>query len=436
MQTQNVENDREAQFLAAQNARLANIRKPCEHDANDISNSETKIRADEGTIQYQRKAFWSAFKDECAALSSRLDTLYCSEESKRFETLYVTAQQRNVALAKLQDILCVIRALQHYTIDSNKLTIAGEEYLPLKLKDVSMPELPVADQRLTNIEIQTLKDKSQVVQNVICPKEKFRFHRYRNLLDKREFKGIGLEEEHDANIVANEEEEKNNEPSGSLHVLFNGMTLVDKKNCNLIVQRDGSIASMDSITSDDVQVKGNAAKSFLVRTLDNCQITVEGTFESIHIIDTKNTTLRITTPTNGPVHVTNCHNTQIHIAFARQLRIHNCTNVSFECHVASGPIIEECKKMKFYQQDYLCEEGGNRIDDQNLFWDVKDFQWLKTLVKSPNFDVFSYRMKTNVDTSCSQHGNRITGPDDRQHPLTADQGNGMDQDESSDEDEL
>lgn len=137
-----------------------------------------------------------------------------------------------------------------------------------------MPELPVADQRLTNIEIQTLKDKSQVVQNVICPKEKFRFHRYRNLLDKREFKGIGLEEEHDANIVANEEEEKNNEPSGSLHVLFNGMTLVDKKNCNLIVQRDGSIASMDSITSDDVQVKGNAAKSFLVRTLDNCQITV------------------------------------------------------------------------------------------------------------------------------------------------------------------
>jgi len=408
---------REAQFLAAQNARLANIRKVCEYDARTTENL--------GTVQHQRKAFWLTFKDECGSLSSRLDALYCSDdESKNAEKLYVTAQQRNVALSKVQEIQWVIRALQHYTLDSNKLTVAEEQYLPTQFKGHSMPELPVADQRLANFEIKTLKEKSKIVQNVVCPKEKFRFHRYRALLDKRGLKEPGLEEEEeeeegDANIVVNEEEEQNDEiPEGSLHVLFNGMTLADKKQCNLIVQSDGAIKCMDSVASDDVKLKGNASKSFLVRKLDSCQITFEGTYESMHIIDTTNTTLRITRPIHGPVHLTNCHDTHIQIAFARQLRIHNCTNVSFECHVASGPIIEECTKMKFYQQNYLCEEGSDNIDNQNLYWDVKDFQWLKTLVKSPNFEVFSH------------------GFNEREDLLTVEQDDGMPQDESSDEDEL
>lgn len=285
-----------------------------------------------------------------------------------------------------------------------------------------MPELPVADQRLANVDIKTLKEKSKIVQTVVSPNEKFRFHRYRALLDKRELKDPGPEEEEeagDANIVGNEEEQDDEIPEDSAYVLFNGMTLADKKQCNLTVQSDGTIKYMDSVASDDVKFKGNTARSFLVQKLDNCQITFEGTYESMHIIDTKNTTLRIARPIQGPVHVTNCHDTQIQIAFARQLRIHNCTNVSFECHVASGPIIEECTKMKFYQQDYLYEEGSENIDNQNLYWDVKDFQWLKTLVKSPNFEIFSH------------------GFNKRQDILTVEQeGAVMQQDESSDDDEL
>jgi hypothetical protein len=115
----------------------------------------------------------------------------------------------------------------------------------------------------------------------------------------------------------------------------------------------------------------------------------DGTYSSIHIINTKNTTIQINTPIAGPTHVTNCHDTNITLSFCRQLRIHDCINVSFYIHVASGPIIEGCKGMKFYQCDYISHGKDDFEKEQNLYWDVKDFHWLKNLVKSPNFAVFT-----------------------------------------------
>jgi len=57
--------------------------------------------------------------------------------------------------------------------------------------------------------------------------------------------------------------------------------------------------------------------------------------------------------------------------------------------------------MKFYQKDFcstrtrtrtrtIAGEGGDNFDPgTNLYWDVKDFHWLKNNVKSPNLDVYS-----------------------------------------------
>jgi Tubulin binding cofactor C. len=95
--------------------------------------------------------------------------------------------------------------------------------------------------------------------------------------------------------------------------------------------------------------------------------------------------------------VTNCQDTTILIPYSRQIRIHDCTNLSFIVHVASGPIIEGCKGIKFYQKDYrpTTDLSGGAINNDvhpagmNLYWDVKDFHWLKNHVKSPNFDVFT-----------------------------------------------
>ncbi len=110
---------------------------------------------------------------------------------------------------------------------------------------------------------------------------------------------------------------------------------------------------------------------------------------SLHIINVKDTTIEIKTPVSGPVHVTNCSNSKVMISFCRQLRIHDCHGVDFSIHVASGPIIEGCKEMKFYQKDYVSHGRDNHENEQNLYWDVKDFHWLKNLVKSPNFTVHS-----------------------------------------------
>ncbi len=119
-----------------------------------------------------------------------------------------------------------------------------------------------------------------------------------------------------------------------------------------------------------------------------------GMYNSVHLIDIKNTIIKIQSPVHGPVHVTNCIDTKIQIPFSRQLRIHDCTNVSFVIHVASGPIIEGCKGMKFYQKDYSSIDSvsadGSAFDAGNNFYaEVKDFHWLKNNVKSPNFDVYT-----------------------------------------------
>jgi len=48
--------------------------------------------------------------------------------------------------------------------------------------------------------------------------------------------------------------------------------------------------------------------------------------------------------------------------------------------------------MKFYQKDHsnaVQTERDHFNPGTNLYWDVKDFHWLKNNVKSPNFDVYS-----------------------------------------------
>jgi len=123
--------------------------------------------------------------------------------------------------------------------------------------------------------------------------------------------------------------------------------------------------------------------------------------------------------------VTGCDNTNLYIQFCRQLRIHDCSHVSFYIHVASGPIIEGCKEMKFYQRDYISNGTDAYDKEDNLYWDVKDFHWLKNLVKSPNFTVIS-----NKEEAANQDENPINHHNDFSSKASEDDN------ESSDDDEL
>ena len=111
--------------------------------------------------------------------------------------------------------------------------------------------------------------------------------------------------------------------------------------------------------------------------------------------------------------------------------------------------------MKFYQCDYVSSLSGkddNKTNDEfekeeNLYWDVKDFHWLKNLVKSPNFTVISEEeQRKERAESCSlstQHEMQVqkVNPvknDAAEAPSTSIINNSGDDDDddSSDDDEL
>jgi len=150
-----------------------------------------------------------------------------------------------------------------------------------------------------------------------------------------------------------------------------------------------------------------------------------GVYKSVHIVDTNSSEIVIAQPIDGPVHVTQCHDSFIFISSCRQLRIHDCSNVTFILHVSSGPIIEHCKlscifvsngcmcylaflrfmhpakymsiigtRIHFYSNDCALSSLG-----PNMYYDVKDFNWLKK-IKSPNYESFS-----NKDSLPTPFGN-------------------------------
>jgi hypothetical protein len=316
----NIDSKREAQFLAAQQARLDKIRTNAEHN-NFISSDG--INNGNINIQKQRKELWALLKNIFSLLNSRLSALVGEEVEDAVAEdrndnddvgndmnpfLYVTTQQRNEALEKLQEIQLTIRCLSHYTLQSNKFTSEEEKLLPEELVNFKMPDLPTADLRLLNIEFQKLKSKAQEVQDVIIPKEKFRFKRYRLALQKKKEAKLGMiglhddDDDDDSNNDVNNNNDKagidsdadavkdsteNNTQIKSPAHHFDGVTLVDKNNCFVKVQEGGQFTISDNSqitntpttptpTSDAENVKESnvEAQAFLIRDLDSCTVVV------------------------------------------------------------------------------------------------------------------------------------------------------------------
>ncbi|KAF4966270.1 hypothetical protein FSARC_6003 [Fusarium sarcochroum] len=89
---------------------------------------------------------------------------------------------------------------------------------------------------------------------------------------------------------------------------------------------------------------------------------------------------------NGPVHITGVSDSTI-VVVARQVRIHECTNVDIYLHCGSHPIIEDCSGMRFAPLPAVyTTEADEPTENQ---WDqVDDFKWLKA-GHSPNWTTLS-----------------------------------------------
>ncbi|KAM0561761.1 hypothetical protein ACHAPJ_002930 [Fusarium lateritium] len=89
---------------------------------------------------------------------------------------------------------------------------------------------------------------------------------------------------------------------------------------------------------------------------------------------------------NGPVHITGVSDSTI-VVVARQVRIHECSNVNIYLHCGSHPIIEDCSGMRFAPLPAVyTTEADEPTENQ---WDqVDDFKWLKA-GHSPNWTTLS-----------------------------------------------
>jgi len=180
---------------------------------------------------------------------------------------------------------------------------------------------------------------------------------------------------------------------------------------------DLSTITTNGIPSSQTTVKDEAiispSSSYLIQNMTNVTLLLHGIRPTIQLRNLQSCNVYMSNLTCGAVHVTQCHSSIIYCA-SYQLRIHDSTELQFGIWVRSGPIIENCKHIIFAGTYYDCSfnsttatttntttmfggeevatkavRDGNVTLGRNMFWDVKDFNWLRTLHKSPNFSIVS-----------------------------------------------
>ncbi|GKU15845.1 unnamed protein product [Fusarium langsethiae] len=97
---------------------------------------------------------------------------------------------------------------------------------------------------------------------------------------------------------------------------------------------------------------------------------------------------------NGAVHITGVSDSII-VVVARQVRIHECSNVDIYLHCGSHPIIEDCSGMRFAPLPTPYRTEAEEPEENQ--WDqVDDFKWLKA-GHSPNWTTLSENERLGDD---------------------------------------
>lgn len=339
----------------------------------------------------------------------------------KLQNHYATASKRSEGRVKLDGILKEVRIVQHFALSSSSSLTAGagtssssSNKVLDKLLSQSMPDLALTDIRLITVEIERILHVIDEAKDIICPKEKFVFRRYRKALEELNQNGGGelINALGSLSVGAVEQKEQDQQPKQKLSVLNFGEVVENKSGCGMEIHPNGSVTSNEGahdfwkIHSAPMVEKHNAsdngASFYLIQNVNNSTIIIHPTLLSLHIQNVVN--CKIHSLVLGPVHVTNCHNSEIRVS-AYQLRVHESTSVNFGVWVRSGPIIEHCTGMTFAGDFYTNDNQPGR----NMYWDVKDFNWLRSLRKSPNFTVIeeSSEMRDEVlgaDAAISENG--------------------------------
>ena len=354
--------------------------------------------------------FWSIFRSLCNSFQKRIDTLLLTDAAadcpslkdwdeemrNKLRAYYATSSRRNEGRLELDGILKEVRLLQHKVLSSSSSlavdSSSNSNEALCKLLLQPMPDLALTDIRLITAEMEKILTRIDEARDMISPKEKFVFRRYRKALDELNRNGGGeITNTLDSLKIDSKEQKQQVEeqqPKQSTELNFGGV--VENKSDSIIeIQSDGSINQIENehphehwktYTAPSESVTTTGASSYLLQNISNSTIIIHPTLQSLHIQNIQN--CKVHSSVHGPVHVTNCHNSEVRCS-AYQLRVHDSKNVDFGVWVRSGPIIEDCTGMVFAGNFYTNTSQPGR----NMYWDVKDFKWLRSLRKSPNFTV-------------------------------------------------
>jgi hypothetical protein len=467
---------REARFLASQAERLACNKK--QHRADDDFAPELVEDCNGNTNDVGSKdisnQFFSSFRRICTEFRNRLDLLLLIPSTSSStagdppppvndtsncdvaKAYYATASRRNEGRTKLDTILQDVRSLQSHaltsssspfaaTIDRNRGNDEKNDDNPLLRSILQTPMLDITqtDMRLMSQEIYDILKRIDDASEIIYPKEKFVFKRYRKALEEMERSGCGGHvSAHTGAAITRAKDESNAVPEDDANdrrddPLSNyGGVLENKSNCTVEISSDGTVL-VDQVGREVLHYYGaprpadamhpphvidggrrqsrptttaRESSSYLLRNLQNVIVLVHGSRPSLHLQHIRNCKIYVSEPTLGAVHVTDCHSSVIRCS-CYQLRVHDSRDVKFDVWARSGPIIEDCTGIEFSGNYYSggAREGGGNDDGavvvgRNMFWDVKDFNWLRALRKSPNFVVVDNMSTADADDAVCMDG--------------------------------
>ena len=501
---------REAKFLASQAERRLTAAKQHQKSSyqtscNDGGDSLPVLLDNDCVVandKEQCNQFFTNFRRVCLQFHSQIDALLLIQPSNNNDTVvvvtavvtssssatstnqhnncnndevkayYATTARRNEGRTQLNNTLQNVRLLQHHALSSSSSinnhhhttsendndNNTNNELLLRSILQTPMPEMTQTDIRLITQEIDNIIKCIDGAMDIICPKEKFTFRRYRKAMAAEREKRLGdkannttiimlTENVLNANVTEKDEKKQQQQENNSnLRAKYGGV-LENMTNCTIEISANGTVLVDNETTRKHLQYysaprsahalhlpshatnsqqqqhqeadttqqqeqqdseSSSSSSSYLLQNLSNVTILLHGSSRpSVHIQHIHNCKIYISEPTCGPVHVTDCHSSTLRCS-CYQLRIHDSKDVTFQCWVRSGPIIEDCTGMIFEGDYYHLEENDDDDDvninndnkgyggygsssssgvGRNMYWDVKDFNWLRALRKSPNFTV-------------------------------------------------
>ena len=159
-------------------------------------------------------------------------------------------------------------------------------------------------------------------------------------------------------------------------------------------------------------------------------------YKSIYFVNVDYTSIHLYHPVLGAIHVTDCNSMSfVEGVHAQQLRLHHsqfihCDNV----HIQAGTILEDCEHVTF--------RVPPKTDMAAFRSSIKDFNWLRNGMVSPNFTIQMYD-PTPTSTSATildgdpsmDHGMEERPNRSKNSNASNDNGNRNDDDDDNDDDD-